>query len=229
MCTYSTCTCIYINTNLLIGLSFTCIIHTLTSRTYTYIPLFTMHVFCHLEERLEYVVPEIKKEIIIQQNCSPHIVVLHIQYIHQQGIIHLLIIRQCTLCIICIYMPHTYTHTVLLSQCVTCIYTVHEANLLSAALICVSLNALAPAFCRVGLSVYLVEVGRGGQSEAVRRCFCLNSCLAATTKSHCTAGRSHDVDDDVDCKCIRNSKKSHMVSKMYIEMCAHINVDCNTV
>ena len=38
--------------------------------------------------------------------------------------------------------------------------------------------------------MYLVVVGRGGNSEAARWCFFLSNCLAATTKSQRTAGRS---------------------------------------
>lgn len=73
----------------------------------------------------------------------------------------------------------------------------------SAALICDSLSALAPAFCSVGLSVCLVVVGRGGYRESARWCFCLNNCLAATTKSQWTAGRS--LGEDAGCDMERSS------------------------
>ena len=70
----------------------------------------------------------------------------------------------------------------------TCAWS--RAHFLSAVLIFESLRALAPAFWRVGLSVYLVDVGLGGNRATLRRCLCLRRSLAATTRSQRTGGSS---------------------------------------
>lgn len=88
----------------------------------------------------------------------------------------------------------------------------------SAALICDSFSALAPAFCSVVLSVYRVEVGLGGCKETARWCFCLSNCLAATTKSQRTGGRSLGEDKGWGNKGERYILDGEYNKKYYLEL-----------